>query len=784
MVRRGVASCAEVLLCGVFLGSLLCGGSRPLWAAEPAAGAKPAPQRAAWGLEKRELWTTNRIHGSPEPPDPFTTQVAFPKLQLFEPLSVAYLAPSRRFVVATRPGKLVSFENRPDVASADLVLDIGKTTYGCALHPRLEQQPYLYVTYILEPGKTEDKGSRLSRFKLTQLDPPLADPSSEQILLEWPSGGHNGGCIRFGPDGYLYLATGDGSGIADWLLTGQELHDLLGAILRIDVDRRQGDQPYAIPADNPFVNTPGARGEIWSFGHRQVWKFSFDRAGRLWAGEVGQDLWEMVYLIQRGGNYGWSVREGRYPFRPERPKGPGEFIPPLVEHPHSDFRSLTGGFVCYSERLPELTGAYIYGDYDTGKLWALRYDGQKVTEHRQLADSQLRIVEFAQDGEGEVYLVDFAGGGFHRIVPAPPQADTPPFPRKLSETGLFTSTQDHQPAPGLIPYSVNAPLWSDGAEKERFIALPGDGQIEFDDVLYPHGRDYPDHGWRFPDGTILVKTFTIDMEAGNPASRRRLETRILQYRKMPGNDDEYGAQYWFGYTYVWNDEQTDADLLAAEGLDRKLVIKDAQAPGGTREQVWRFPSRTECTLCHTMAAKYVLGVTTPQMNKDHDYDGVIANQLATLEHLGVFKEQLPQRPEELPRLVDYRDEQADLHLRARSYMHANCAHCHRIWGGGNAEFELHASIPLTETKAVDTLPGQGTFNLQDPRIIVPGDPARSLVYQRMQLPGLGRMPHVASSVVDREAVELLRAWLETLDQPGQLERPGVLNPRKKTPVAP
>jgi uncharacterized repeat protein (TIGR03806 family) len=749
------------------------------------------PVRKPYGIEKRELWTTGNIHGTPEPPDPYVIENAFPKLRLFEPLSVGLVPGANRFGVATRPGKIYTFEIRDDVSEPQLLLDIGRTTYGIAFHPKFNENGYFFVTYILDPGKTEPQGSRLSRFRVRPDNRLSADPATEEIILQWPSGGHNGGCIRFGPDGYLYLSTGDGSGIADELLTGQTVDDLLGAILRLDVDRPDGDRLYSIPRDNPFVGRADARPEIWSFGHRQVWKFSFDPpTGRLWAGEVGQDLWEMVWLIQRGGNYGWSVMEGSRPFRPQRPKGPGEFVKPIVEHPHSDFRSITGGYVYHGTRLPELSGAYIYGDYDTGKLWMLKYEGAdtltrrasegtagKVTEHRQLADTQIRLVEFAQDPAGEVYMIDFAGGGFHRLARAPATAPTKPFPRKLSETGLFSSTKDHIPAKGLIPYSVNAQLWSDGGHKERFLALPGESQIEFDDVIYPHGPTYPDPGWRFPDGAVLVKTFSLDTKAGDPSSRRRLETRILQHRLMPGNDDEYGAQYWFGYTYLWNDDQTDAELLGPQGLDREYVIQDAAAPGGTRKQIWHFPSRAECTLCHTMAAKYALGVTTLQMNKDHDYGGTIANQLATLEHLGVFKQPLPKRPDELPRLIDYHDASQDRHLRARAYLHSNCAHCHRKWGGGNAEFDLQASLPLTHSKAVNTPPGQGALSLSDPRIIAPGDPARSLILHRMRITGLGRMPHVASSVVDRDAVELIHQWIADLRDETLLTRPGAINPR-------
>lgn len=748
----------------------------------PSPGAEPRSARDAaahtpFDVRRRVPWTSDNLRGTPEPPDPYTTEDAFPRLKFFEPLSVGTVPGMGRFGVATRPGKIYTFDNRRDVPRADLLIDVARTTYGVAFHPRFAENRFFYVTYVLDAKATEPKGSRLSRFEASKGSPPVADPKTEKILLEWPSGGHNGGCIRFGPEGYLYLSTGDGSGIADEFQTGQDLGDLLGAILRIDVDHPEGDRAYTIPKDNPFVATPGARGEIWSFGHRQAWKFSFDRQKRLWAGEVGQDLWEMVYLVERGGNHGWSVREGSHPFRPERKKGPGTFATPLVEHPHSDFRSVTGGYVSESDRLPKLKGAYIYGDYDAGKVWSLRLEAGKLTEHRQLADTQIRIVEFAQDEAGEVYLVDFAGGGLHRLVEAPPREATKPFPRKLSETGLFASTKDMRPAPGLIPYSVNAPLWSDGAAKERFLALPGDSQIEFDAVVYPHGPNYADRGWRFPDGAILVKTFSLEMEKGNPGSSRRLETRILQHRKMPGDDDEYGAQFWFGYTYLWNDRQDDAELLPAEGLNRSYSIRDPAAPGGTREQTWRFPSRTECTLCHTMASKYVLGLTTLQMNKDHDYGEVKENQLAVLERLGIFKEKLPQSPERLPRLVDYRDSRADLNLRARAYLHANCAHCHRKWGGGNADFDLQASITLDATKAVNTRAGQGTFQLADPRVLVPGDPDRSLVYHRMKTEGLGRMPHVASSVVDREALTMLRAWINSLGEKDPLRERGAINPR-------
>jgi hypothetical protein len=270
-------------------------------------------------------------------------------------------------------------------------------------------------------------------------------------------------------------------------------------------------------------------------------------------------------------------------------------------------------------------------------------------------------------------------------------------------------------------------------------------------------------GWRFPDDTVLVKTFSLELEPGNPSSHRRLETRLLHKQQFEGTE-EYGDQYWRGYTYIWNDEQTDAELAPAEGVDRKFTIRDRAAPGGRREQTWHFPSRAECTLCHTMSAKYALGVTTMQMNRDHDYGGAIANQLATLDHLGIFTKPLTAKPEKLDRLADYHDPSATLDARARSYLHSNCSHCHRKWGGGNAEFQLLAPLPLAEMGIVGTRAGHGAFDVPGAKLLVPGRPEQSLILYRMRKVGLGRMPHVASNVVDEDAVRLIEAWIKGLPQ--------------------
>ncbi len=720
--------------------------------------AKSAPSKP-YGLDKRELWTTSNVKGSPEPPPPYQLAKTYPAVTFSEPLELITVPGKKTWVVAERHGKIFTFDADPARAQKKLLLDVGHTVYGVVLHPQFQKNGFVYVAHVPDTEKPAPDGSIVSRYEVKDRDALVADPKSEKVILKWPSGGHNGGCLRFGPDGYLYLSTGDGSGIADGLQTGQDLSDLLGAILRIDVDKTDEGKAYSIPTDNPFVNLKGARGENFAYGIRQSWKISFDTAkGDLWAGEVGQDLWESVYKIEKGGNYGWSVSEGAHPFRPERKKGPTPILPPIVEHTHTEFRSLTGGYVYHGSRLPELKDSYIYGDFDTGRVWLLRYDdnAKKVTENRELAKSNLRIVAFGQDSDGEVYALDFVSGGIYHLVAAPPVAkDAPPFPRKLSETGLFASTKDLKPAAGLIPYSVNAELWSDGAIKERFIAIPGEGKIEYETVTYPQPAPGSLPGWRFPNGTVLVKTFSLETE---PGKKRRLETRLL-VAHLVGGTEEYGDQVWSGYTYIWNDEQTDAELADAKGVNREFTVKTAT---GERKQNWHFPSRAECNMCHTVTAKYALGVNTMQMNRDHDYGGIVANQLATLEHIGLFDRRLPAPPEKLAKLADYRDEKAPLNERARAYLHANCSHCHRKWGGGNAEFQLLANLPLPETGTVGVKPGQGTFELKDPAILVPGEPERSMLHYRMTRLGLGRMPHIASNVVDEPAVKLIYEWIKQL----------------------
>jgi len=724
-----------------------------LWRAGTTPPRSHASTPAADAPSQRVPWTGSRVVGSPDPPHPYVVQRWFRGLDLDCPVHLVAEPGSDRFFVAEYFGTVRAFEDDPDASQLTDVLDLGRAwnVTSLAFHPEYARNGQLYV-FVNGPRSDanlarEERRNRILRFTMTDDAPRRCRPETETLVLEWPSAGHDGGDMAFGPDGYLYVAAGDGTVDSDRDDTGQDLSDLPSAILRIDVDAPGGGRAYGIPPDNPFVGRAGARPEIWAFGLRNPWRIGFDPVtGDLWTGDVGQESWEAVYRIERGGNYGWSLVEGSHPFHPHKPQGPGPILPPVAEHPHAEARSVIGGYVYRGTRLADLAGAYVYADHETGKLWALRVEGDDVVEHRELARTGFQISSFGRGRDGELYMLAYSGEVL-RLAYSPSRFGAlaeSEFPRRLSATGLFESVPDHRPAAGLVPYSVNSPLWSDGAAKERFLALPGDDRI----------RRTRASSWDFEDGTVLVKTFSVELEAGDPTSRTRIETRLLT--RQDGN--------WAGYTYVWSTDQRDAMLVGREGLDRKLLIRDEREPDGLRELAWRYPSRAECMVCHTRLANFVLGVNTLQLNGEHAYPDGDENQLARLDRLGFFERPLEADPAELPRLVDPYDRWESLELRARSYLHANCSNCH-VGGGGNSQMDVAFETPPHRTGLFDVAPLHSRFGIEGARLVAPGHPERSIVLARIASPDWGRMPPLASRIVDRRAVELLHLWIAGLEPP-------------------
>ncbi|WP_298860736.1 PQQ-dependent sugar dehydrogenase [uncultured Gimesia sp.] len=729
------------------------------------------PKNSSFGIQEQVSWTTSRIKGTPEPSLPYETERAFPNLKFNQPLAIATASGQKRFFVAERKGKIYSFPYEDQKTSqTDLFFDLKERVkdlneiYGITFHPQFEKNRFVYICYVLKAGLQE--GTRVSRFKVSETDPPRCDPNSEEILINWLSGGHNGGCLRFGPDGYLYISTGDGGPASppDIHNSGQDVSNLLSCVLRIDVnrvgkDRFGKDRLYSIPSDNPFVNEPGARPEIWAFGFRNPWKMCFHpENGDLWVGDVGWELWELVYRVEKGGNYGWSIREGRQPVKPGMKIGPTPILPPTVEHSHREARSITGGYFYGSSRLKGLQDTYVYGDYSTGKLWGLRYGDQRVNWHQELANSTLKVTAFAIDDTGEVYIVDIQGGGFHRLIPITKSEHNPDFPTQLSQTGLFQSTAAHEIAPGVIPYSINAPAWADHATGERFVALPPETTI----AISKKGI------WNFPKDSVLMKTISLETELGNPQSSRRLETQLLHFN---------GAR-WMGYSYRWNEEQTDATLVAPEGETLKFEVSTQTKPVKKHQTEWHIPSRTECAVCHTPYQNHlsVLSFDEAQLNRSQKYGDVVDHQLRTLAHIKVLPESVwtDSKGTKSHYLVDPYESSAALTLRARSYLHANCRHCHRSNGGGGSTIELGASLKPDGMKAIGVTPTQGKFGIQDAQVISPGDPYRSVLLYRMSKLGKGRMPYSGSSLVDERGTRLISDWIASFP-PSSDYRSGIVS---------
>jgi uncharacterized repeat protein (TIGR03806 family) len=756
------------------------------------------------GIRNRAPLLTSRVVGSPDPPLPYRTKKAFPHLKLTYPIAVDRIPDSDYLIVilqdwSSGPAELLLVRDDPQVSQTAPLLKMpaGGVAYGIAFHPRFAENGYIFVGWNGAIGQEKNKKCRVTRYTMSRTPPFTIDEESALEIIAWESDGHNGADVTFGLDGFLYVTSGDGTSDSDTNVMGQRLDTLLSKVLRIDVDHPGDGRPYSIPKDNPFLGQDGVVPETYAYGLRNPWRITTDeRTGHIWVGNNGQDLWEQIFFVRPGDNYGWSVYEGSHEFYPQRQLGPHPHVPPAAEHPHSEARSLTGGVVYYGTKLPELVGAYIYGDHSTGRIWGIRHDGKKVIWHKLLADTPFNISGFGIDSRGELLVLDHQGGGkgaIYHLEPTPVEEHPPAFPRTLSDSGLFANVARHEMASGVIPYSVNSPLWSDGAHKERFLAIP-----------HKEGQDMRIgfttwRGWHFPDETVLVKSFALEERPGDAASRKWIETRFLV--KQQGE--------WVGYSYAWNDEQTDAVLVGAEGMDREYSV-------GGKRQVWHYPSRVECMVCHSRAANYVLGLAEVQMNKDHDYGGVVDNQLRVLESLGMLKVDyraetiaamkeelkaagknereidriveartkstgqrqspgesslLSRSPERYRRLVDPYDAAQPLDLRARSYLHANCAHCHVEAGGGNAQMELEFTTPVEKMRVVDVPPVHHKFGIEEARLVAPGRPERSVLLHRVSRrgPNSGAMPQVGTNLVDEAAVELLRQWISAM---GRAERTG------------
>jgi uncharacterized repeat protein (TIGR03806 family) len=718
------------------------------------------------GLDARLPNTSCVAPARPTSTTGVTLTRVFPDLTFNEPVGLVQ-APgdNSRWFVVERAGLIRTFPNTPGATSADVTvfLDLRAriTSYafgsggeveagllGLAFHPQYATNGKFYAYYSgdksIDPPDDSDGyrwGNRVSEF--TSPNRISASATSERLLFRayklHPN--HNGGQLAFGPDGYLYAGLGDGGGSDDPDGNGQNRNNLFAKILRIDVDN---GSPYGIPAGNPYAAnsrcsvsyTPPRSSaprttpcpEIYAYGLRNPWRFSFDRAMSspdMWVADVGQGGFEEIDRITTpGGNYGWNIREGSV-CRGGGTNCPTEsngapLVPPVQDVPRDESSAIIGGFVYRGSAMTGMQGQYLYADFSTGRVYALTSNGIGGYASRLIASGSRPISTFGQDANGEIYVVDFGGGGIYRLSQA--GGGTSTIPNNLSATGCVVASNPSQPASGMVPYAPNAPFWSDGAVKDRWIGLP-DGQS-----ITIGG----DGDWIFPNGTVLMKNFRLN--------NLLVETRLF----MRHPDGE-----WAGYTYQWNTAQTDATRV--EG--------GATATWGTQQ--WIYPSEAECLQCHTSAAGGSLSPETGQLNGDFLYSstGRTANQITTLKHIGFLSSSTPD-PSTLARLPTPLDAATGtLNERARAWLHTNCSSCHRPGGGTNVSMDLRYTTSMANTATCNALPSNGDLGIAGARRLLPGDPAHSLIYLRLNRRDAQQMPPIGSNRVDTEGAALIESWI-------------------------
>jgi uncharacterized repeat protein (TIGR03806 family) len=714
--------------------------------------------------------------------------VAFTNLVFTNSVGLTFVPGTDELCVWEREGRIWTFQNSPGAAQKKLMLDIHNQCQGwddsgllgVAFHPGFATNHFIFVYYTwVKPGTVvgdpntrpnpilpDTYHDRLSRFTLDENG--VAISNSEMVLIDqtdqtvW----HHGGGIFFHPqNGFLYLTIGDNSvGDNDQVIN----KSLFSGVLRIDVDCRGGNvshpiprQPlngvtanYFIPNDNPFVGQSNVLEEFFCLGLRSPHRMTYDPpTRRIFIGDVGESAREEIDVIEPGEsglNFQWNYCEGTLG------KMPSSYIGisrgPVLDYPHSDGRAIIGGYVYRGREFArDLGGKYIFGDNVYRTIWAMDETTTPVQKNvlcvipkgdgPNSGADYTGLSSFGTDADGEIYLCQMSsiGGRIFKLARGGPPPPTHPMPKLLSQTGAFADVAKLKPANYLIPYSVNSPLWSDGAVKSRWMALPENSRISFS----TNGE------WKFPAGTVFVKNFSLPVDDTNPKILRRLETRLLV---RDTNGSVYGA------SYKWRADNSDADLVNA-GITENISIKTVD---GTRLQKWFFPGRQDCLTCHTHASGGVLGVKTRQLNGDFKYpDGVTDNQLRAWNHAGLFDTTLDEK--EIPhfdKLVSITNSAAPLELRVRSYLDANCSQCHRP-GGVEAFFDARFDTPLDKQGLLNG-PVENPLGISGAKIIVPGDTSRSVLFHRISITGNLQMPPLARNLNDRAAITAIAAWINSM----------------------
>lgn len=712
--------------------------------------------------------------------DSWTTADAFP-VSFSSPMCIRTPpGETNRLFVAERAGRIKVMTDLTGTNVATF-LDINSRVnqngegglLGFDFHPDFASNGYVYVNYAVTTNTSLGSGFhiRLSRFQVSPTNANFSSPTTEVALITQyhRAQNHNAGDVHFGPDGYLYLSTGDEGGGYDPYNNGQRIDGgFFSSIIRIDVDKKPGSLApnthpainaattnYAVPPDNPFIGATqfngaavvatNVRTEIYAIGLRNPWRMSFDRVtGELYVGDVGQDVREEVDIIRPGGNYGWKWREGRIatPSVGTPPAGFTNWIDPILDYAHGTGtnrgESITGGVVYRGNRYTSLIGRYLFADYVDGHVWSLTHDGTNATSFPRLTGVVSPIAFGTDPRNGDILIARLASGPLSRLVL---NTTTSSFPLTLADAGIFADLPTLTPFAGIVPYDLNVPFWSDNAIKRRWFSIPGTNAV---------AQFHPDQPWTFPTGTVWVKHFDLLLTSGVPSSARRIETRVLV--KTGSGEGGYGV------TYRWGDSVDNATLVPAAGLDEPIVIDNG---GVIVTQVWRYPSRSECLTCHQPAAGFALSFNTAQLNRDFNYNGVPTNQLCIFGDVGYLNTNVHDRIHTLRALAAPGETDVSLEYRARSYLQANCANCHFPGGPAPGNWDARITTPLSRTEIINGMLGNDFGNPSN-RLVVPGNVALSMIHNRISVLGGNRMPPIGSSVVDTQSVALVSSWISSI----------------------
>ena len=725
-----------------------------------------------FGLSNRVANTTLQMPAS-LPTVGVAVSNAFPGIVFTNPICIA-TAPgeTNRLFILERAGRVTVITNLA-APTRHQFMDISSrvTTggeeglLGIAFHPNYTANRYFYLFYSLTTTTAAGTGrhQRVARFEISSTNPNAGVASSEVPLLTQRDdySNHNGGDLHFGSDGYLYVSLGDEGDQNDTGNNSQRIDkDFFSGILRIDVDMRSTNLPpnphpalmnatnYFVPADNPFVGatqfngvaiTNVLRTEFWAAGMRNPWRMSFDRVtDTLYVGDVGGGAREEVNVVVRGGNYGWAYREGTAN-GPKSGQAPPNFrsIPPILEYNHGSAtnqgNSITGGVMYRGTRTPSLDGKYVFSDYVSGNLWALRPNGTNVVPFEYLGNDA-NIVAFGIDpSNGDVLMADIAANRISRLMAA--QIGGTPPPATLAQTGAFTNLVDLTPNPGIVEYDVNVPQWADNAIMRRWFSIPN---VASRMIL---GRT---NNWTFPNNTYWIQHFELETTNGVPASRQRVETRILVRTSASS----------YGVTYRWT-SPTNAVLVPPEGAQAAFTINNG---GNVYEQTWNYPSQGQCLICHNTTGGFALGFNTPQLNRDFNYGGVVDNQLRALDNVNYFNPPGATNRHLLMALAHATNEAVSLEYRSRSYLMANCAQCHVPGGSAPGFFDTRIYRPISTVNLING-PLNNSGGDTNNRVVVPGNIGQSMVWKRIATNDATRMPPLGHTFVDVQAQTLLTRWI-------------------------